>query len=127
MCSLCRKSQWVGAKAIAKLMKPKKEGSREKQDSAHERLRSAPDMPLPEIPNILDNGSTLPTPSLPPRQTRLSLDSPGSNSLEENHIHSSPNVNHRGKNIQLYTTNVSNHLIYVCKVLFALIIWSTVA
>ncbi|XP_062862903.1 protein Daple [Trichomycterus rosablanca] len=90
-----KKSQWVGAKAIAKLMKPKKEGSRERQENSHEWVRSAPDMPLPEIPNLLDNSPTLPPPSLPSRHTRLSLDSPGSNSLEENHIHSSPNLNNR--------------------------------
>ncbi|XP_052001582.1 protein Daple [Xyrauchen texanus] len=80
--------QWVGAKAIAKLIKPKKENSRERVDGPRERIRSAPDIPLPEIPTAIDcpeSAPTLPPPPLPPRQTRLNLDSMNN---EENHIQS---------------------------------------
>ncbi|KAI4873321.1 hypothetical protein NFI96_029069, partial [Prochilodus magdalenae] len=86
-----KRSHWVGAKAIAKLIKPKKDASREKSESARERIRSAPDIPLPDIPISLDcpdSSPPLPPPPLPPRQTRLSLDSQGSHSVEENHVQS---------------------------------------
>ncbi|MCJ8736931.1 hypothetical protein PDJAM_G00017970 [Pangasius djambal] len=88
-----KRSHWAGAKAIAKFMKPKKEASRERQDSSRERIRSAPDIPLPEIPHPLDCSTSSPTiapPPLPSRQTCHSLDSPGSISVDENHVHSSP-------------------------------------
>ncbi|XP_053538914.1 protein Daple isoform X2 [Ictalurus punctatus] len=88
-----KRSHWVAPKAIAKFMKPKKERSRERQDSSRERIRSAPDIPLPEIPHTLDcstNSPTLTPPPLPSRQTCLNLDSPSSVSVEENHAHSSP-------------------------------------
>ncbi|XP_051578172.1 protein Daple [Myxocyprinus asiaticus] len=80
--------QWVGAKAIAKLIKPKKENSRERVDGPRERIRSAPDIPLPEIPTAIGSPESAPTPPpplLPPRQTRLTLDSMNN---EENHIQS---------------------------------------
>lgn len=82
---------WVGAKAIAKFMKPKKESTREKADGPRERIRSAPDIPLPEIPTCIDcpeSAPPLPPPPLPPRQSRLSLDSMNGHSAEENHIQS---------------------------------------
>ncbi|KAI5616765.1 protein Daple isoform X2 [Silurus asotus] len=88
-----KRSHWPGAKAIAKLIKPKKEGPRDRLDSPRERFRSAPDIPLPEIPHPLDcspNSPTPPPPSLPGRQTCLNLDSPSSISGDENHIQSSP-------------------------------------
>ncbi|KAK2878523.1 hypothetical protein Q8A67_019314 [Cirrhinus molitorella] len=92
---------WAGAKAIVKFMKPKKEGQRERTDAPRERIRSAPDIPLPEIPTCIDcpeSAPPLPPPPLPPRQSRLSLDSMNSHSAEENHIQSptlSPALNGR--------------------------------
>uniref|UniRef100_A0A3B3SCN6 Coiled-coil domain containing 88C n=1 Tax=Paramormyrops kingsleyae TaxID=1676925 RepID=A0A3B3SCN6_9TELE len=64
-----KRNQWVGAKALAKLIKPKKENGRE-------RLRSAPDLPLPAPPphDHSDGLPPLPPPPLPPRQSRRSLD-----------------------------------------------------
>ena len=41
-----RKSQWVGAKALAKLIKPRKDSS------SRERVRSAADLPLPDTPTL---------------------------------------------------------------------------
>ncbi|XP_051502727.1 protein Daple-like isoform X2 [Myxocyprinus asiaticus] len=93
--------QWVGAKTIAKLIKPKKENSRERVDGPRERIRNAPDIPLPEIPTAIDcpeSAPPTPPPPLPPRQTRLSLDSMDNHSTEENHILSptlSPALNSR--------------------------------
>uniref|UniRef100_A0A8C8EM91 HOOK N-terminal domain-containing protein n=1 Tax=Oncorhynchus tshawytscha TaxID=74940 RepID=A0A8C8EM91_ONCTS len=49
-----KKNHWAGAKALAKLIKPKN-----RQDSSRERVRSAPDIPLPEPP-------TLDFPDIPP-------------------------------------------------------------
>ncbi|XP_073682701.1 protein Daple [Garra rufa] len=92
---------WAGAKAIAKFMKPKKESQRERTDAPRERIRSAPDIPLPEIPTCIDcpeSTPPLPPPPLPPRQSRLSLDSMNNHSAEENHIQSptlSPALNGR--------------------------------
>lgn len=57
---LCRRSQWSGAKALAKLIKPRKESSRERggdrDKEAHrerEGAKSVPDIPLPATPPIL--------------------------------------------------------------------------
>lgn len=111
-----RRSHWVGAKALAKFMKPKKEGSRERQDTSRERIRSAPDIPLPEIPHPLNcsNSPTLPSPSLPPHQTCLSLGSPSSISVEENHVHSSPILspaaNNKGEYVLLSSLKLFNRL-----------------
>ncbi|XP_066530867.1 protein Daple [Hoplias malabaricus] len=93
-----KRSHWVGAKAIAKLIKPKKETSRERPESTRERIRSAPDIPLPEIPSDSpDSSLPLFPPPLPPRQSRLIPDSPGNHSAEDNHIvspvFSTPNNN----------------------------------
>uniref|UniRef100_A0A8C1GAB6 Coiled-coil domain containing 88C n=1 Tax=Cyprinus carpio TaxID=7962 RepID=A0A8C1GAB6_CYPCA len=82
---------WAGAKAIAKFIKPKKDSQRERTDAPRERILSAPDIPLPEIPTCIDcpeSSTPLPPPPLPPRQSRLSLDSMNSHSAEENHIQS---------------------------------------
>uniref|UniRef100_A0A8C1FPC9 Coiled-coil domain containing 88C n=1 Tax=Cyprinus carpio carpio TaxID=630221 RepID=A0A8C1FPC9_CYPCA len=95
---------WAGAKAIAKFIKPKKDSQRERTDAPRERILSAPDIPLPEIPTCIDcpeSSTPLPPPPLPPRQSRLSLDSMNSHSAEENHIQSpilSPALNGRGLN-----------------------------
>ncbi|KTF89941.1 hypothetical protein cypCar_00031240, partial [Cyprinus carpio] len=92
---------WAGAKAIAKFIKPKKDSQRERTDAPRERILSAPDIPLPEIPTCIDcpeSSTPLPPPPLPPRQSRLSLDSMNSHSAEENHIQSpilSPALNGR--------------------------------
>ncbi|XP_016150208.1 protein Daple [Sinocyclocheilus grahami] len=92
---------WAGAKAIVKFIKPKKESQRERTDAPGERIRSAPDIPLPEIPTCIDcpeSAPLLPPPPLPPRQSRLSMDSMNNHSGEENHIQSptlSPALNGR--------------------------------
>uniref|UniRef100_A0A672SFA6 Protein Daple-like n=1 Tax=Sinocyclocheilus grahami TaxID=75366 RepID=A0A672SFA6_SINGR len=94
---------WAGAKAIAKFIKPKKDSQRERTDAPRERIRSAPDIPLPEIPTCIDcpeSATPLPLPPLPPRQSRLSLDSMNNHSAEENHIQSptlSPAPNGQGE------------------------------
>ncbi|XP_058255179.1 protein Daple isoform X2 [Hemibagrus wyckioides] len=93
-----KKTHWIGAKAIAKFMKPKKEGARERQDGSRERIRSAPDIPLPDIPHPLDcsaESPTLPPLPLPPR---TNPDSPSSISVDENHIHASPSFSTASKN-----------------------------
>ncbi|XP_067848176.1 protein Daple isoform X2 [Heptranchias perlo] len=74
-----RKNNWVAAKALVKLMKPKKEG-------AKERLKSTPEGQVRQ-PEPLDV-APVPTPPLPSRAQRASLDnsSQGSNSLEENSL-----------------------------------------
>ncbi|XP_063039855.1 protein Daple isoform X2 [Engraulis encrasicolus] len=96
-----KRNHWSGAKALAKLIKPKKEsGSRCERD----RVRSAPDIPLPDPPPLqlppdCPNGPPpLPPPPLPPRQSRLSLESTGSRSPDDNHLHSpSLNANHASR------------------------------
>uniref|UniRef100_A0A671QI04 Protein Daple-like n=1 Tax=Sinocyclocheilus anshuiensis TaxID=1608454 RepID=A0A671QI04_9TELE len=94
---------WAGAKAIVKFIKPKKENQRERTDAPRERIRSAPDIPLPEIPTCIDcpeSAPPLPPQPLPPRQSRLSVDSMNNHSGEENHIQSptlSPALNGRGE------------------------------
>uniref|UniRef100_A0A4W5N0A2 Coiled-coil domain containing 88C n=1 Tax=Hucho hucho TaxID=62062 RepID=A0A4W5N0A2_9TELE len=77
-----KRNHWAGAKALAKLIKPKI-----RQDSSRERVRSAPDIPLPEPPTLdfPDVPPPTPPPPLPPRQSCLSLDSVWNHSLEENH------------------------------------------
>ncbi|XP_041927680.1 protein Daple isoform X1 [Alosa sapidissima] len=82
-----KRNHWAGAKALAKLIKPKKESPRER-----DRARCPPDIPLPDPPPLLpdcpDGPPPLPPPPLPPRMSRLSLDSAGSRSPEENHLQS---------------------------------------
>ncbi|XP_052341181.1 protein Daple-like [Oncorhynchus keta] len=53
-----KKNHWAGAKALAKLIKPKN-----RQDSSRERVRSAPDIPLPEPPTL--DFPDIPPPCLP--------------------------------------------------------------
>ncbi|XP_029972273.1 protein Daple isoform X1 [Salarias fasciatus] len=55
-----KRSQWSGAKALAKLIKPRKESSRERGGDRdkeavkeRERIKSAPDIPLPAPPPLL--------------------------------------------------------------------------
>ncbi|XP_061600288.1 protein Daple [Cololabis saira] len=49
-----KRSQWAGAKALVKLIKPRKESSRERgSDKDRERVKSAPDIPLPAPPPLL--------------------------------------------------------------------------
>ncbi|XP_035269604.1 protein Daple [Anguilla anguilla] len=62
-----KRNHWVGAKALAKFIKPKKESSRE-------RVRSAPETSRPTSPTDGLDGP-LPPPPPPPRQPRLSVDS----------------------------------------------------
>uniref|UniRef100_A0A3B5BIB1 Coiled-coil domain containing 88C n=1 Tax=Stegastes partitus TaxID=144197 RepID=A0A3B5BIB1_9TELE len=67
-----KKSQWSGAKALAKLIKPRKESSRERGGDRDkevgkdkERAKSAPDIPLPATPPLLPPE----TPPPPPQRT----------------------------------------------------------
>ncbi|XP_049596370.1 protein Daple isoform X2 [Syngnathus scovelli] len=64
-----KRSQWSGAKAFAKLIKPRKESSRErdKEGAAQERewTKGAPDIPLPSPPPLLPPES----PPLGPQRT----------------------------------------------------------
>lgn len=92
-----RRSQWSGAKALVKLIKPRKESSRERggdrdKDGGkeRERARSAPDIPLPAPPPLL-----LPEtpPPLPPRTASDTQDSGHSHSNHNNHtISPSPSL-----------------------------------
>uniref|UniRef100_A0A665TQJ7 Protein Daple-like n=1 Tax=Echeneis naucrates TaxID=173247 RepID=A0A665TQJ7_ECHNA len=73
-----KKSQWSGAKALAKLIKPRKESSRERvgerdKDGGkeRERVKSAPDIPLPAPPPLLPPETP---PPLPQRTTSDSQD-----------------------------------------------------
>ncbi|MBN3296131.1 DAPLE protein, partial [Amia calva] len=75
-----KRNHWVGAKALVKLIKPKKDGSRE-------RPKSTPECPSPQPLDCPDGPPPVPPPPLPPRRSRLSLDSMGSQSTEENHTH----------------------------------------
>lgn len=58
VCSCFRRSQWSGAKALVKLIRPKKDSGREpeadqNQNQNRDRARSAPDIPLPATPPLL--------------------------------------------------------------------------
>ncbi|KAM8737173.1 protein Daple isoform 1-T1 [Acanthopagrus schlegelii] len=64
-----KKSQWSGAKAFAKLIKPRKESSRERGGERdkeggndRERAKSAPDIPLPAPPPLLHPETPPPLP-----------------------------------------------------------------
>ncbi|XP_061842830.1 protein Daple isoform X2 [Nerophis lumbriciformis] len=83
-----KRSQWSGAKALAKFIKPRKENSRERGGERdkegtkdRERAKSAPDIPLPAPPPLLPPE----TPPLPPQRT-------GSDSQDNGHTHSSPRL-----------------------------------
>uniref|UniRef100_A0A674BJ07 Coiled-coil domain containing 88C n=1 Tax=Salmo trutta TaxID=8032 RepID=A0A674BJ07_SALTR len=108
-----KKNHWAGAKALAKLIKPKN-----RQDGSRERVRSAPDIPLPEPPTLEfpDIPPPLPPPPLPPRQSRLSLDSVGNHSQEENHHGQghSPTLTHssRGKTDTGWVGELKENAVY---------------
>ncbi|CAL8285050.1 unnamed protein product [Lota lota] len=86
-----KKSHWSGAKALAKLIKPRKESSsRERAGDKEaggdwERAKSAPDIPLPSPPSLLLPSDAIPPP-LPPR---TGSDTPDNDSQVFNH-HSTP-------------------------------------
>lgn len=82
-----KRSHWAGAKALAKLIKPRKETSRERggdrdKESVKERERakSAPDIPLPAPPPLLP-------PETPPPVPQRTL----SDSQDGSHAHSNHN------------------------------------
>ncbi|XP_030615057.1 protein Daple-like isoform X2 [Archocentrus centrarchus] len=56
-----KRSQWAGAKALVKLIKPRKESSRER-GAERERTKSAPDIPLPATPSLLSPETPPPLP-----------------------------------------------------------------
>ncbi|XP_034531087.1 protein Daple isoform X2 [Notolabrus celidotus] len=86
-----KRSQWSGAKALAKLIKPRKESSRERggsdrdKDGAkdRERAKSAPDIPLPAPPPLLPPETP---PPLPKRTASDSQDSSHTYSNLNNHV-----------------------------------------
>ncbi|XP_034015965.1 protein Daple isoform X2 [Thalassophryne amazonica] len=64
-----KRSQWSGAKALVKLIKPRKESSRERGGDLdkeacreRERAKSAPDIPLPATPSLLSPDTPPPPP-----------------------------------------------------------------
>ncbi|MEQ2307662.1 hypothetical protein AMECASPLE_020685, partial [Ameca splendens] len=64
-----KRSQWSGAKALVKLIKPRKESSRERgadrdkeAERNRERVKSAPDIPLPATPSLLPPETPPPAP-----------------------------------------------------------------
>ncbi|AWP16918.1 putative protein Daple-like, partial [Scophthalmus maximus] len=84
-----KRSQWSGAKALVKLIKPRKESSRERgsdrdkdggKEKEKERAKVAPDIPLPALPPIL------PPETPPPLPQRM-----GSDSHDGGHAHSNHN------------------------------------
>uniref|UniRef100_A0AAX7UB74 HOOK N-terminal domain-containing protein n=1 Tax=Astatotilapia calliptera TaxID=8154 RepID=A0AAX7UB74_ASTCA len=70
-----KRSQWAGAKALVKLIKPRKESSRER-GAERERTKSAPDIPLPATPPLLPPS----TPPPPPQRTLSDSQDGGHNS-----------------------------------------------
>ncbi|KAM9341159.1 protein Daple [Symphorus nematophorus] len=84
-----KRSQWSGAKALAKLIKPRKESSRERgsdrdKEAAkdRERAKSAPDIPLPAPPPLLPPETP---PPLPQRMTSDTQDGGHAHSNHNNH------------------------------------------
>ncbi|XP_069321327.1 protein Daple [Eulemur rufifrons] len=77
-----KKNHWIGAKALVKLIKPKKEGSRE-------RLKSTADSPPWQLES---SDPTSPSTSQPPRSQPENPDTPpaGLNCAEERDTHSGP-------------------------------------
>ncbi|KAM8915228.1 protein Daple isoform 2-T2 [Spinachia spinachia] len=81
-----KRSQWSGAKALAKLIKPRKESSRERRPDCDreggkgvEKAKSAPDIPLPSPPPFL------PPETPPPLPQRKESDMQGSSQPHSNH------------------------------------------
>ncbi|XP_072221836.1 protein Daple isoform X1 [Leuresthes tenuis] len=88
-----KRSQWAGAKALAKLIKPRKESSRERGgdrdkelDRERERAKSAPDIPLPPTPPLF------PPETPPPVPQRMGSDSQDGSHLYSNHSNHSPSL-----------------------------------
>lgn len=84
-----KRSQWSGAKALAKLIKPRKESSRERGGDRdkeggreRERTKSAPDIPLPAPPPLIPPENP---PPLPQRTGSDSHDSGHAHSNQSNH------------------------------------------
>lgn len=82
-----RKSQWSGAKAFAKLIKPRKESSKERGGERdkeggkdRERAKSAPDIPLPAPPTLFHPETP------PPLPERMASDS-----QDNDHTHGTHN------------------------------------
>ncbi|XP_073339727.1 protein Daple isoform X2 [Pagrus major] len=87
-----KKSQWSGAKAFAKLIKPRKESSRERGDERdkeggkdRERAKSAPDIPLPAPPPLLPPETP---PPLPERMASDTQDNDHTHGTHNNHASS---------------------------------------
>ncbi|CAL1576629.1 unnamed protein product [Knipowitschia caucasica] len=82
-----KKSQWSGAKALVRLIKPRKDTSRERGDrdkessNQRERAKSAPDIPLPAPPPLL------PPETPPPVPKRTSSDNVHGNGINGIVIH----------------------------------------
>ncbi|KAM4542325.1 protein Daple isoform 2-T2 [Odontesthes bonariensis] len=86
-----KRSQWAGAKALAKLIKPRKESSRERggdkeTDRERERAKSAPDIPLPPTPPLF------PPETPPPVPQRMGSDSQDGSHAYSNHNNHSPSL-----------------------------------
>lgn len=86
MCAV-RRSQWSGAKALVKLIKPKRENSREKVGDTdkdgvkeRERTKSPPDIPLPAPPPLLP-------PEIPPLPHLTANDKQDGSPAHSNHNH----------------------------------------
>uniref|UniRef100_A0A8C4E5A1 Coiled-coil domain containing 88C n=1 Tax=Dicentrarchus labrax TaxID=13489 RepID=A0A8C4E5A1_DICLA len=77
-----KRSQWSGAKALAKLIKPRKESSREQG------AKSAPDIPLPAPPPLLPPETP---PPLPQRTASDTQDGSHAHSNHSNHT-TSPSI-----------------------------------
>uniref|UniRef100_A0A673CVT7 Protein Daple-like n=1 Tax=Sphaeramia orbicularis TaxID=375764 RepID=A0A673CVT7_9TELE len=93
-----KRSQWSGAKALVKLIKPRKESSRERvgdrdKDGGkdRERAKSAPDIPLPAPPPLLPPETP---PPVPQRTLSDSQDTSHTHSNHNNHT-SSPSLGPR--------------------------------
>uniref|UniRef100_A0A667YZN7 Coiled-coil domain containing 88C n=1 Tax=Myripristis murdjan TaxID=586833 RepID=A0A667YZN7_9TELE len=89
-----KRSQWAGAKALAKLIKPRKESSRERgcdrdkdggKERERERAKNALDIPLPSPPALL-----LPPDAPPPLPPRTGGDMPDSGHAHSNYNNHTP-------------------------------------
>nr|XP_014341817.1 PREDICTED: protein Daple [Latimeria chalumnae] len=102
-----KKNHWVGAKALVKLMKPKKEGSRE-------RLKSATEGQLQQSEPTEQAAASAPSSPLPlqPQRESFEFSLQGSNSTEENHTGSSgkaiTDLGHRPRELSRSTSSNEN-------------------
>ncbi|KAM4540673.1 protein Daple isoform 2-T2 [Fundulus diaphanus] len=109
-----KRSQWSGAKALVKLIKPRKESSRERgpdrdkeaertREQNRERAKSAPDIPLPATPPLLPPETPPPAPHRTASDPHSSaIPSPGAQSpaltpvsrgtAHQNRLTSTPNL-----------------------------------